>query len=971
MRTGLSASVLCIFVAVTSADVCAAPTVETPHNAAELRSTPLFRKFGVADGLPSSSVHALAEDHEGFIWIATVDGLARYDGTGFRIYRHDAADAKSVAGDDVTTIFVDRDDRIWCGLESHGLDVLDASRKNFTHYTNDPEDSHSLVADDVWSIGQAQDGSMLLGTGGSGIDRLRFDDASHASFEHTKHDDADSQSVTSDKIVAIYTRANGDIWFGSDYGLDVFRNDRYDHVDFSAVRSDTGRLNVRKLAQNDDGTMLAATNRGLVRIDTSLKASLIAGSELTHKAVFSFARDHANELWIGTQHGVNRRDVAGNITGFVASETLPGSISGNLIPDMLCDREGNLWIASDDGGLMQLTPLWRNFSLFRHDANDAHSLSANRALGLSVDVRGGVWAVNLDGGIDRLDPKTGFVERFGEHLAPPSSKGLFAATEDSRGRLWLGHAAGVRIYRPSDGTFTDLAVDAQRDDALGGGVTAFAETADAMWASTNSRGLHRIDLTSLHIARYDEGAHGVRSDDINRIAVDPNGALLVASAAGLDRYDVASDAFSPVPGIPNGTAIELAFARDGSLWLLEDGALEHFCPPQKCGHDGYTSIARYKASDGWQSATFTGMQVDADGIIWTAGPRGLWRYDPDAKHLRAFGAQDGLISAEFNDAVLVQRDDGTIFGATLAGIVGFDPLHVTENMQPPPLVFDGVTVTRDGHPITLDANHPIALTWRDRDLKVDARALSYANPSGNRYQWQLENFDSGWTDSGNRGERDFSQLPSGSYKLRVRAANASGVWSAASMPIEIDQAPPPWRTAWAFAAYALVLLIAAALAIRVYRKRLDRRHAFRLAQQRREFAERANTAKSEFLATMGHEIRTPMTGVLGMTELLLRTSLDEAQRNFAEAIQNSGRVLLRLVNDSLDLARIDAGKFELESEPFDVQALLRDVESLERPIAEAKGLAFALRVAPDALRFVRGDSVRVQQIVLNLVNNAI
>ncbi len=971
MRTGLSASVLCIFVAMTSVDVRATPNAETPRSAAELRSTPLFRKFGVADGLPSSSVHALAEDREGFIWIATVDGLARYDGTGFRIYRRDAADPTSIAGDDVTTIFVDRDDRIWCGLESHGLDVLDASRKYFTHYTNDPDDAHSLVADDVWSIGQAQDGSMLLGTGGSGIDRLRFNDTWHAAFEHTKHDDAKARSPASDKIVAIYTSANGDIWFGSDYGLDLFRNGGFDHVDFSAVRRDTGRLNVRKLAQNDDGTMLAATNRGLVRIDASLKASLIAGSELTHKAVFSFARDHANELWIGTQHGVNRRDTAGNVTGFVASETLPGSISGNLIPDMLCDREGNLWIASDDGGLMQLTPLWRNFSLFRHDASDAHSLSASRAQGLSVDARGGVWAVNLDGGIDRLDPKTGFVERFGEQLAAPSSKGLFAATQDSRGRLWLGHAAGIRIYRLNDGTFTDLDVDAQRDDALAGGVSGFAETADAMWASTNSRGLHRIDLTTLHVARYEEGAHGVRSDDINRIAVDPNGALLVASAAGLDRYDAGRDEFVPLQGVPSGTVIELAFARDGSLWLLEDGALEHFCLPRKCGRDGYTSIARYTAADEWQSATFTGMQVDADGIVWVAGPRGLWRYDPNAKQLRTFGTQDGLISAEFNDAVLVQRDDGTIFGATLAGIVGFDPQHIAENTQPPPLVFDGATVIRDGHPIALDANHPIALTWRDRDLKVDARALSYANPSGNRYQWQLENFDSGWTDSGNRGERDFSQLPSGSYKLRVRAANASGVWSAASRPIEIDQAPPPWRTAWAFGAYALFLVLATALGIRAYRQRLDRRHAFRLAQQQRQFAERANMAKSEFLATMGHEIRTPMTGVLGMTELLLRTSLDDAQRNFAEAIQNSGRVLLRLVNDSLDLARIDAGKFELEDELFDVQAMLRDVESLERPIAEAKGLAFALRVAPNAQRFVRGDSVRVEQIVLNLVNNAI
>ena len=169
----------------------------------------------------------------------------------------------------------------------------------------------------------------------------------------------------------------------------------------------------------------------------------------------------------------------------------------------------------------------------------------------------------------------------------------------------------------------------------------------------------------------------------------------------------------------------------------------------------------------------------------------------------------------------------------------------------------------------------------------------------------------------------------------------------------------------------MLAAIGAWFVTRAYRRRLERRHAFALAQQQRTFAERSNAAKSEFLATMGHEIRTPMTGVLGMAELLLRTPLDTAQRGFAEAIQDSGRVLLRLVNDSLDLARIEAGKLELEDKPLDLHALLRHVEALERPIAEAKGLAFSVRVAADVPRHVRGDAVRIEQIVLNLVNNAI
>jgi ligand-binding sensor domain-containing protein len=869
-----------------------------------LHATPIFRKFGVAEGLPSSSVQALAEDRAGYIWIATVDGLARYDGTGFKIFRHDAVDSESIAGDDVTAIFVDRDDRIWCALQSHGLDVLDASRKRFTHFTNDENDPTSLAEDDVWSIGEDADGSMLLGTGGNGLDRML---PNARGFEHTRHDDSDARSLTSDKIVALHTDRRGRIWVGSDYGLDVARNDGgFDHVDFSAVRTDDGRLNVRKLIEDGD-TILAATNRGLVRIDAQLNATLIASAELTHRAVFSLARDKSGDVWIGTQHGLNRWSAAKSFDGFIASDYLPGAISGNLLPDMLVDHEGNLWIASDDGGLMQLPATWRNFSIYRHDAGDSRTLSSNRAQGLSIDAAGGVWAVNLDGGIDRLDPTSGDVERLAGKFPEPASKGLFATTTDHAGRLWLGHAAGVRIYETDRKRFADLPIDARREDALAGGAVGFAETKDAMWVATNGRGLHRVDLRTRTVRRFDAGDSGLRSIDINRIGVEANGSLLVASSAGLDRFDTSANAFAPVAGTPDQTVIEFAFARDGSLWLLEDGALEHLRASAERGDSlRYSRISRYTAKDGWPSATYTGMQIDASGLVWVSGPRGLWRYDPSHRKLRQFDERDGIVNAEFNDAALLQRADGIIVGATLAGIVAFDPSHIVDNAASPPLRLDRISVRRDDRDIEFEPEtRSITLNWSDRNLHFSAHALSYINPVANRYQWQLTKFDSHWVDTGSRGEREFSQLPPGRYRLHVRAANASGVWSQPRAPIVIGVASPPWATRWAFAIYAIGFAILFWLFVRSYRTRVERRHAYLLAKQ-------ASAAKSEFLATMGHEIRTPMTGVLGMAELLLRTRLDATQLNYARTIQNSGRVLLRLVNDSLDLARIEAGKLKLE-----------------------------------------------------------
>jgi signal transduction histidine kinase/CheY-like chemotaxis protein len=383
-----------------------------------------------------------------------------------------------------------------------------------------------------------------------------------------------------------------------------------------------------------------------------------------------------------------------------------------------------------------------------------------------------------------------------------------------------------------------------------------------------------------------------------------------------------------------------------------------------------TPLARIDAAGGWPGLTAGGMQVDARGRVWVASARGLWRYDPATRGVRRFGAGDGLASAEFNRAPLIERFDGAIFGGTLAGIAGFVPSHIVENAASPPPRLDRIRVRRAGNDIVLDTAD-VELGWRDRDLRLTARLLAFADPAAQRYQWKLGGLDTDWIDGGNRGEREYAQLPPGEYFLRVRGADAGGAWSAPSAPLRVRVAPPPWSTPLAYAGYAAMLALAVAFAFRAYRLRLKRRHSWELAKQQREFALNASAAKSDFLATMGHEIRTPMTGVLGMAELLLRTNLDGKQHGYAQAIQDSGRLLLRLVNDSLDLARIEAGKLQLEIAPFELHALLHQVEALAQPQAAKRGLAWTLTIADDVPLWLIGDALRIEQILLNLVNNAV
>lgn len=945
----------------TIAALSAAAPVPPQH--AALATQPLFHTLDAADGLPSSTVWKLAQDHAGYIWIGTSDGLARYDGVGFRVYRHDAADTASLAGDDVTALFVDRDDRLWCGGEDAGLNLLDGQRRDFRHFSHVAGAATSLSSNDVWAIGQDASGAIWAGGYASGLDRLLPD---QSGFVHFAHAAANPDSLGSDNVLSLHGDKAGNLWIGSDAGVDVHAADgKFRHVDFSAIPG-SGGVNAMVFLETADG-MLVGTRRGVVRIGAGLKARVVAATELDDKVVYGLVPGRRGALWIATREGLNRLDQDGHLDAYTENPAVSGNLPGKKVFDALRDREGSLWFATTDGGVARLPPGWRNFALFRHDPRDPHSLSENRVQGLSADAHGSVWAVNLDGGIDRLDPASGKVERYAERTGAPE-KALWSILPDRAGQLWVGHTQGLRVYNLQSGKFKDLPVDRHRTDALAPGtVDLLVEAADGViWASANGGAVQRIDPHTLAVQRFDD-ASGLRSVDFSQIGFAPDGTLLVASAAGLDRFDAAQQRFTAVSGAPTQRVLAFAFAANGTLWLHTGAALASF----RYAGGALSPLQRIDAGDGWPSLTAGGMQVDAQGRVWVASARGLWRVDPATRAIRRFSAGDGLASAQFNRLPLLKRADGTIFGGTLAGIVGFDPAHIVENAQTAPPVLDSVVLRRDGRELALDPAAPeIDLRWNDRDLRIAARALSYVDAAANRYRWRLQGLDPDWIDTGHRGEREFSQLPSGDYRLQVRAAGADGAWSAATTAVRLHVAPPPWATRWAYAVYLIGLLLALALAFRAYRTHIKRRHAFELAEQRRAFAEQASAAKSEFLATMGHEIRTPMTGVLGMTELLLRTRLDATQSSYAKAIQNSGHMMLRLVNDSLDLARIEAGKLELESAPLDLHALLHEVLELEQPLAQAKGLTCTLDIAADAPRHVRGDALRIKQVLLNLVNNA-
>ena len=810
-----------------------------------------FDRLSLEQGLSQSIIEQMVQDQKGFMWFASEDGLNRFDGYRFTVYKNVPGNPNSLSYNELKALHVDRDGILWVGIFESGLNSFDPSTEEIVRYRHDDADPASLSADSVRCILEDRSGQLWVGTQGGGLDRL---DRETGTFHHYLTDRGTPAAAGHDDVRAIFEDRQGILWIGTNGGgLDRFDPESGDVTHFVHDPQNPNSLSddhVFTILEDNTGALWIGTyGGGLDTLDratgrfTHHLADADDPTALSNDLIKALFEDHEGTLWVGTDGGgLNRFDRdSGTFTSYRHDPIDPYSLSTDRVYSVYQDRSRVLWVGTYGGGLCKFDVSRKKFRRYQNDPDDPNSLSHNIVWSFYEDEDGILWIGTDSGGLNRFDRRTGRWRHYLHRPGDPSSLShntVRVVFGDRDGTLWIGTNGGgvdrldrktqrITHYRHDPDDPNSLSHDELR--------SIYQDRSGALWLGTFGGGLDRLDPSTgvfTHYRHDPEDPSSISHNFIRLAFEDREGVLWVGTqGGGLNRLDPETGAFTSYrhdPEDPSSISTDHVFAihedRDGTLWFgTFGGGINRF--DRETG-----SFRRYRVEDGLAAESVYAMLEDDQGRLWVSTAKGLSRFDPHTDSFRNYDVRDGLQSNEFNGGSAYRTPGGEMFFGGINGFNAFYPEEIGINAEVPIVVITdlqlfnrSITVgqTIGGRvplerPITY--TEEIELSYRDNVFTLEFAALHYSAPGKNSYLYRMAGFSDAWIPVGaDRRFATFTGLTAGEYLFSVRGANSDGVWNDDPASLRIIVTPPFWATWW-FRLLSAGLL--AAIAVVVIQNRL-------------------------------------------------------------------------------------------------------------------------------------------------------
>lgn len=934
-----------------------------------------FKNLNIRDGLSQSTVNAILQDSKGFMWFGTKDGLNRYDGLSFRVFKFDANTKKSIGNNFITALYEDQKGNIFVGTDA-GLYIYSSITDSFKRFSLKSAQGTS-IEHSVTSIISDKKGGIWISVDFQGL--FYYESAQETLINYFSNK---SKKFITANITRFWFDDNGTCWLclyddNLYYTKDHFKTLKpFVAADGSQPFKDDI---INKLVSGPHHYLYVGSSKGgLKEIDlaTNKVRTLLlkdeSGEIIYAREIAFYSKD---EIWVGTESGLFIYHLkTGKFTHHTCVNGDPYSLTDNAIYSLFKDREGGMWIGSYFGGINYYPKQYTYFEKFYSSGN------TNRDLG----------------------------------------KRVREFCESNDGTIWIGtEDKGVFNYNPATG-----AIKPFTNPAIYHNVHGLCLDGDYLWIGTFAKGLNRLNLKTKEIKSYHKGTglNTLSANDIFTICRSASGTLWIGTTYGLMRYNRQTDDFTRIPELNGKFIYDIKEDVHGNLWLatyangayrydinkkkwknylhnendknslpydkvvsiFEDNQRQIWLTTQGRGFCKFNpaseTFTRYGSKDGLPNDVIYQIVEDENGMFWITTNAGLVRFNPQTRSSKVFTVANGLLGNQFNFRSGFKSKNGTIYFGSIDGFISFNPETFSENKYIPYvaitdfLLFNkSVSVGDEDSPLkeSITYSDAIVLDADQNSFSLRIAALSYQAPQMNRLMYKLDGFDKEWLSVTGNSLVTYSNLEYGDYVFRVRASNSDGVWNNKETTLHIKIRPPFYLSVWAYCFYVLFISASVVYVISYFKKKSERKHQRQMEKFEQKKENEIYNAKIDFFTNVAHEIRTPLTLIKGPLEnIILKKNVDAETKEDLSIMNRNTERLLNLTNQLLDFRKTESQGFRLSFIKCNISDLLRETYLRFTPLTKQKGIDFKLNV-PETDFYAHVDKEAFTKILSNLFNNAV